>query len=208
MSYHANTFNGNILQWQGPSQRAPELVHIYILRLDTINSFVSARIGVRPFRFFFSLLSGLHNFISRLALIPSIVQEIVFRSASFSFFLLFRVFSHGISIIILGATNTIIMPAKGGSGSIAARMVALRKQREERAEAEKKSADRERVLEGDVHALQLTKEEAKRRQDQKARGIEVQKLRDEAQRARKEEARQHEAILLKHLLLDGIQDLK
>jgi len=85
-------------------------------------------------------------------------------------------------------------------------MVALRKQREERAEAEKKSADRERVLEGDVHALQLTKEEAKRRQDQKARGIEVQKLRDEAQRARKEEVRQQEAEAI--LLLNGIQDLK
>ena len=62
------------------------------------------------------------------------------------------------------------------------------------------------MLEGDVHALQLTKEEAKRMQNQKAQGIEVQKLRDESQRVRKEEVRQQEAEAI--LLLDGIQDLK
>ena len=94
------------------------------------------------------------------------------------------------------------MPAKAGVGSVSAKMVALRKQQAEKEAAAKKSEERERVLEGDVHALQLNKEEAKRRQDQKARGIEVQKLRDEAQRARKEEVKQQEAEARR--LLDGI----
>ena len=206
MSYHASTFNGNISRWQGLLKRSPESAHRYISRRGIFNSSVSGRTGVRPFRVFLSLLSGFHYHTFRPALIPSIVQGIIFGSILFSFLSLFRDFSFGIPIIRAPVINRLIMPAKAGVGSVSAKMVALRKQQAEKEAAAKKSEERERVLEGDVHALQLNKEEAKRRQDQKARGIEVQKLRDEAQRARKEEVKQQEAEAIR--LLDGIQDLQ